>query len=777
MQKVLKLSVHQLVDFLLREGDIDNRVFNRSTMQEGSRIHQSFQSSQASNYAAEYYLKQTFVVEDIVIELEGRADGVIKKKNGDYVIDEIKTTVADLNEFRIQNYQWHLGQAKCYALMFLMENDLESIEVRLTYIRQGKEKDRLIDKTKYNKSELEQYVYDLLEEYLSFYRLIEKHIDERNASIKNLRFPFPNYRQGQKELAKYCFGVAKNGGKFYCEAPTGIGKTVSVLYPYITSLSDNQNGKIFYLTAKNTGKETAYNTIEILKDKGLDLKNIIITAKEKICPFKDRNCNPDECPLAKGYYSKINNVIKYCLTNYSTYDLNFINTISQDNQICPFEFELDLSLYCDAIICDYNYLFDPISYLKRYFDEDSSNTLVLVDEAHNLVERSKAMYSASLSLKTLNEARKSVRHIKHLRLKRALSLLKKIFEIEKGESGSNVILEKISDEALGNLIHFTDIYQETSKEENDIITKELTNLNIEIHRFIRIQEFYNENYILYAYFFSDNVEIRLVCLDASKYIKEISSTVKATTFFSGTLSPMSYYISMLGGDIDKDARLKLPSPFPLRNLKIIIAPKVSIKYKNRSSSYYEVYRYINSFVGAKKGNYFIYCPSYEYLETIAQLFSNSPYRIYTQTKEMLDSDKTAFLNNFQLEPKETTIGFVVIGGAFGEGVDLVSDRLIGAVIIGVGLPRINFESDCGAEYFAKLGYDGYSFAYTNPGLNKVFQAVGRVIRSEEDRGAVLLIDERYLYKNYREMFKEEWKYYDVATTSQDVSEILNKFYK
>ena len=439
MDQSLRLSVHQLVDFLLRSGDIDNRVFNRSSMNEGSRLHSEYQGKQSSNYMAEYPLAVNLNVDGIDILLEGRADGIIKRNDG-YVIDEIKTTVEDLKVFHDNNLEWHLGQAKCYAYMFAKLNNLDYMSVKLTYIRQGKEKEQFIDSYYFNFLELEQFVLDLINDYLEFYNIIFQKINARNESIKTLEFPFKNYRKGQRELAKYAYAVTKKNKKLFVEAPTGIGKTISTVFPFIKALNDDEKSKIFYLTAKTSGKEAAHQAVRILKEKWLSLSDIIITAKDKICFCKGKACNPDECPYTKQYYDKIQTVLRYALLNYDDFVLSLITQIAYENQICPFEFELDLSLFMDMIICDYNYLFDPISYMKRYFDEDASHYLALVDEAHNLVDRSRDMYSASLSYSNFKEARKSVRHSKLHKLKLALSKMNKMFkEYQDVEDGNHIV--------------------------------------------------------------------------------------------------------------------------------------------------------------------------------------------------------------------------------------------------------------------------------------------------------------------------------------------------
>ena len=775
MEKSLRLSVHQLVDFLLRSGDIDNRVFNRSSMTEGSRLHTEYQGRQSSNYMSEYPLAVALNVDEIDILLEGRADGIIKKNDGSYVIDEIKTTVEELEKFHQDNLEWHLGQAKCYAYMFAKSNDLEYIGIKLTYIRQGKEKEQFIDSYVFNYLELEQFVLDLINEFLEFYNIIFKKLEKRNQTIDSLAFPFKKYRQGQRELAKYCYAVAKKGTRLFVEAPTGIGKTISTVFPFIKALKDDDKAKIFYLTAKTSGKEAAHQAVKIMKENGLSLSDIIITAKDKICFCKGQACNPDECPHTKGYYDKIQTVLRYAILTYDDFDLNIITQLAYENQICPFEFELDLSLFMDVIICDYNYMFDPISYMKRYFDEDSSHYLALVDEAHNLVDRSRDMYSASLSYETFKEARKSVRHSKLHKMKLALSKMNKMFKEYQDEEDGNHIVSSFYDYTYKTISSFITTMQDVNKNENKEMSKELLSYYLEVNRFARMLEFVNKNYLCYFTKEKDNITLNLSCLDASIYLGSCLNRIQGSVLFSATLSPMDYYVNTLGGD-EKDAQLILPSPFPKENLKIIIAPNVSIRYKNRDTSYQKVADYIASFIKNKVGNYFIFLPSYEYLHNLMPYIHIDDIDIYEQDREMSDEEREAFLLNFKPNPQKTALGFVIVGGAFGEGIDLVSDRLIGAVIVGIGMPKINFVSDQIDKYYDELGLSGYNYAYLNPGMNKIMQALGRVIRSEDDKGAVLLIDERYLNNEYRDLFKAEWRTYEVAFSPDEVSDICQHFF-
>ncbi len=777
MDDFLQLSVHQLVDFLLRTGDIDSRIFNSSSMQEGSRLHAAYQAIQKNNYLSEYALSFKTAIDEVQIELIGRADGIIVNNNTDYTIDEIKTTVVELQQFRDQNFEWHIGQAKCYAFMFAEERNLSKINVRLTYIRQGKEKEKLKEEYCFTYTELKQFVFTLLDDYLNFYKIILRKNEERNDSIKQISFPFGKFRTGQRELAKYCYGITRNGGRLFCEAPTGIGKTMSTLFPFIKAMSEDDKSKIFYLTAKTSGRESAMNAIAILKTRGLVANNIEITAKDKICFCKGKSCNPDECPYAKNYYSKIQQIIRYAILNYTTFDYQTIVDLANEHEVCPFELELDLSLFNDIIVCDYNYLFHPISYMKRFFDEDSSHYLALVDEAHNLVDRSRDMYSAHICSTSLSKARKSIRHSSCNKLKNQLAKMQKMFNsYEDNFPLGKSIVDNFADESYKIMQRFIINMQLILKEESKEVTREVLDFYLDVHQFMKISEYYSERYLSYINIENDDVILNLFCKDCSVYLNRITSKLKGTIFFSATFSPLKYFVNTLGGDITTDSQLVLSSPFPKENLKIMIAPKVSIKYKDRDASISEVREYIKSFISEKVGNYFVYVPSYEYLDKLTDDIEIDGADIFIQTKEMTDIEKEDFLLNFESNPVKTCVGFLVIGGTFSEGIDLVSDRLIGAVVVGIGLPKINFESDQIAEFFDEKDLPGKDYAYLNPGMNKVMQAVGRVIRSETDKGAVLLVDDRYLLQQYRDLFKVEWSEYEVVFSPKEVEEILSIFF-
>lgn len=773
MEKRLSLSVHQLVDFLLRTGDIDNRVYNKTTMSEGSKIHSFHQSKQKGNYIPEFYLKETFYVEDFEVSLEGRTDGVIL---GDTVtIDEIKSTISPLEEYHESQKEWHLGQAKCYALMYAHLYHLDEINIQLTYIHQI-ENTKMTKEYSYKVSALEEDIKNLIADYISFYRLIFARTEKRNASCKDLKFPFPKFRTGQKILSKYAYGIAKNGGVLFAEAPTGIGKTMSTLYPFVRSFADEENEKIFYLTAKNSGRTMAFEATKLLLESGLEASAIMITAKDKICLCPGKGCNPDECPFAKDYYTHIRKVIIDSIKNYSLFSSEQITEIAKQYAVCPFELSLDLSLYVDIIICDYNYLFDPMVYLKRYFDEDASKMIALIDESHNLVDRGREMYSASFSTFSFAKAKKAVRHLEHKKIKNAIKRISKMFNRYEWMPVGEHIIDYLEDTDIAGINAYLLASSDVNKHHHSAINDDFTDFFFELNKFSKLYESFDSSSTLYVTKTPQGeVKISLYCVDPRVHINRSLNKVKSKIIFSATLSPSEYYIDLLGG-IKSDPLLRLPSPFPKENLDLIVAPTVSIRYKNREQTYQEVANYIETLVNAHVGNYFVYTPSYEYLEMITPYLKDKNINLIVQERDMSEIDKTQFLSCFVDKPTKTTVGLAVVGGAFGEGIDLVAERLIGVVVIGVGIPQICFERNLIRKYFDDTCKKGYSYAYLYPGINKVMQAVGRVIRSEKDRGVALLIDDRYLSNAYKEIFSNEWSHYKVATSPKDVKVEVENFW-
>ncbi|MBQ7243214.1 MAG: ATP-dependent DNA helicase [Bacilli bacterium] len=779
MQKrYLSLSVHELVDPILREGDIDDRVYNQETMAAGSRLHSLYQSKQNSDYLSEVYLAKRIEIEEGVISLSGRADGIIL--GGAYpVIDEIKTTVMPVAQFAQEQEAWHLGQAICYAYMYLCMQGGEKAGVRLTYFHQINTDDKLIRDFVYSFSELEEAVEGYCREYLSFLSLTFLHAKERDEAAKTLAFPYKAFRKGQRELARYVYGVAQRGGELFVEAPTGTGKTMSTLYPAVKAYREGRVDKVFYLTAKNTGAQSASAAAKDIRDAGLPLWDVSLLAKEKICFNPGRQCNPDECPFAKGYFGKARKAIKEALSSNRRFDVEFIKDHCFSHALCPFEFQLDLSNHCDLIVADYNYFFDPIVKLERYFSDeaDASTFLVLIDEAHNVLDRGRDMYSSTLSKSLVLDAKKSLKGDKYKGLRKSLSNLAKAFdEYEELGLGAHDV-EKPDQAILKGINNLKALLQRASKKGGLPLSDEYRAFSREANRFYRLaEEHFDATYRCYAETKRKDVFFRMLCVDPSKKIASSVKKAKGAVLFSATLSPIDYYMDATIGGVDHPYLL-LTSPFPRQNLDLMVAPKVSVRYKDRAASYPEVAKYLRRFVEAKMGNYFLYFPSYEYMEAILPLLDFGEAEVLAQQRQMTPAQRESFLAEFSPNPDHTKVGLLILGGAFSEGIDLVDDRLIGVAVVGVGMPQIGKENDLIRAYHDRLSGNGFAYAYMDPGMNKVLQAVGRLIRSETDRGAVLLLDDRYLQEEYRSLFQRLYPDYDVVLSPEEVSDNLAHFHR
>lgn len=774
--KIVNISTHGLVDFLLRRGNIDNRVYNKSSMAEGTRIHLRYQQMQNGKYLSEQELSCSLEFEDYTFIISGRADGIILGNNYP-IIDEIKSTVADLNEFYNEQKDWHLGQAKLYAYMYAKEKRLDLIGVRLTYISQKDEDDKLILNFKYDFLELEEFVFDLITQYMLFYSQIDSHMEERMVSSCNLEFPYKEYRKGQRELAKYVYGTIINDDTLFIEAPTGIGKTMSTLFPAVKTFSCSNTEKIFYLSAKKVAKDVAFEASKILIEKGLKARCIKLSSKEKMCATGHGHCNPDECPFAIGYYNNIKDVLNEIINKEVIIDETVINEYSMKYTMCPFELQLDTSLFCDIIICDYNYVFDPLVYLKRYFDDTKTNYVALIDETHNLVDRSRNMYSSSLSLKMLINLKYNFKRVKHPKFKRALK--KAILHLENFKDEENIVM--VNDDFDGS---FYSILNQIFKQGQDILKNYQNSVNEEflevfrnVNEFLKISEFISSDFKLYYERKDGDIIANIRCVDSSKLIAKTLKKLKSSIFFSATLTPIDYYVKCLGGNDDTPV-IKLESPFPSEHLLTLVRNDISTRYRDREYSYKEIARTIESVINKRKGNYLVFFSSYQYLDNVYNhLELSSEIHCIKQTRDMTDEEREEFLSHFVLIPNKTTLGLAVLGGVFSEGIDLVSDKLIGSIIVGVGLPQINFENDLIKNHYDEQEMNGYDYAYVNPGITKIIQAAGRVIRSEKDVGVVVFIDERYMYNKYRNILNKQYKNCYYVSSTNEIERKLTTFWK
>lgn len=772
-KSIIKISVRSLVEFILRSGNLDNRrsvSADKEAMQKGSKIHRKIQKQMKTSYRAEVPLKWDEEYDHFIIRVEGRADGIIEEEERT-AIDEIKGVYMDL-QYLEEPVGVHKAQAMCYAYFYASQAKLDKIEVQMTYCQIETEEIKRFTET-FTLYYLKKWFQNLMTEYYKWAEFQYKHRIERKESMEGLEFPYP-YRAGQKELVSGVYHTILTEKQLFIQAPTGIGKTMAAVFPAVRAVGAGYGDKIFYLTAKTITRTVAEEAFAILKEKGLSYKNLSITAKEKLCFFEEAECNPEKCPYAKGHFDRVNDAVFEILNEKDTYVREDLLEQAQKYQVCPYEMCLDIATWVDAVICDYNYVFDPKVHLKRFFgDGVKGDYLFLIDEAHNLVERGRKMYSARLCKEDFQETGKLVKG-HSIKLGKLLNRCSKLMLEYKRECDDYQILENIGGLSmqLMNLLGEMENFLEQEHEEK--VQKAVLDFSFEVRHFLNMYELTDDNYVIYTHYGEEGkFLLTLFCVNPKKNLQECLNKGKSAVFFSGTFLPLPYYRSLFSTRED-DYAICASSPFPRENLKLLVAGDVSSKYTRRDMSEYEkMAEYILQMVLGKQGNYLVFFPSYRMMEDICEVFAEKMEKagldaecIY-QTGNMSEADREEFLERFEESQGRTLIGFCVMGGIFSEGIDLAGKKLIGAAIVGTGLPQVGSEREILKGYYDEKGHNmGFEYAYRYPGMNKVLQAAGRVIRTKEDKGVVLLLDERFLQRMYLDLFPAEWYGYEVCTVSR-----------
>lgn len=775
----IRISVRNLVEFIFRSGDIDNRIgkgAQKEAMQEGSRMHRKIQGRMGMEYRAEVPLKLEVPQEQYVLALEGRADGIITNADG-VTVDEIKCMYTDVTRFEEPIFV-HKAQAMCYAYIYALQNGLDQISVQLTYCDLDTEEICRFEEA-FSFFWLERWFQDMMEAYRKWTDFQFAWRKIRQTSIQTLEFPFP-YREGQYKLVGDVYRTIHRKKILFIQAPTGTGKTISTLFPAIRAVGENLGDKIFYLTAKTITRTVAKDTCDLLKAKGYRGKVIVLTAKEKMCPCEEMDCNPSNCLRAKGHYDRVNDAVYDLITTEEDFTRERMLAQAEKYQVCPFEMSLDASLYADIIICDYNYVFDPNVYLKRFFsEEEKGDYIFLVDEAHNLVERGREMYSAVLVKEEILTVKKLVRG-KDRKLEAALEKCNRQMLEWKRECETYTIYESIGAFAfsLMRLMSLLDIFLQSRGEMPE--RKEVTEFYLNLRHFMNMFERVDENYVLYSDFDeTDRFCLHLYCVNPSVNLQECLERGKSTIFFSATLLPVNYYKNLLSLKKDNYA-VYADSAFREEQRLLFIGRDVSSLYTRRTlGEFHRIALYIQQVLRAKKGNYLIFFPSYRFMEDVYEQFlavNEQEADCMMQSGNMNEADREEFIQEFSNPRGKSLAAFCVLGGIFSEGIDLKEDLLIGVLIVGTGLPQICNQREILKEYYQEENGQGFDYAYQYPGMNKVLQAAGRVIRTASDRGIIGLLDDRFLRSDYRQLFPREWSQYEVHTLDS-LPEALEAFWK
>ena len=823
----LHTSVRNLVEFILRGGDIDNRSGRMITdaMMEGSKIHRKIQRSMGEDYQAEVPLALTIEAEEYMLVIEGRADGIaygeFPNQNSEkeaytqdtflddrtgkseemVYIDEIKGVYRNVATMEAPVYV-HKAQAMCYAYIYALQNHLDQIGVQMTYCNLDTEDVKLFQEV-FAWDALADWFGNLIAEYRKWADWQIMWRRKRQESIQNLEFPYP-YREGQRKLVGDVYRTIRRGKNLFLQAPTGVGKTISTIFPAVKAVGEELADRIFYLTAKTITATVAKETFGLLREQGYQAKIIQLTAKEKLClcgntaieqeaadqdnPYPDfpqikLECNPQNCPYAKGHFDRVNDAVFELLQASDLFTREEILAQARKHRVCPFELSLDVATWCDNILCDYNYVFDPNVYLKRFFQDSSKEKyLFLVDEAHNLVDRSREMYSATLYKEDILAVKKIMKPHNQA-IARTLDKCNKAMLDFKRECENYSVCESVGVLTfyLMRLVSQMEEFFEKPREFPD--KKKVLDFYFELRNFVNIYDLVDENYVIYDEMQEDGrFMIKLFCVDPSKNLQKCIDKSVSTIFFSATLLPINYYKRLLSTKEDNYA-IYAQSTFDETQRLLAFGRDVSTKYTRRGPAEYEkIARYIRAAIRSKKGNYMVFFPSYKMMQDVYDVFvrveresdtrngvavSDEPniaeepleesLTIIMQHSNMNEAEREEFLQAFEQEDGGTLVAFCVMGGIFGEGIDLKNDRLIGAVVVGTGLPQISNEREILKQYYDKQGLSGFDYAFRYPGINKVLQAAGRVIRTQEDRGIIVLLDERFLQSDYNALYPREWK--------------------
>ena len=775
---VIRISVRNLVEFILRSGDLDSTrgSMDKEAMLKGSRIHRKIQKQMGSGYRPEVSLKKETEYEDLIILVEGRADGIFSEQEETY-IDEIKGIYGKLEHLE-EPVPVHRAQAMCYAWIQADKEELEEIGIQMTYANLDTEEIRRFRETISRKT-LEIWYQNLLDEYHKWVSYQNAWRVKRNASMEHLEFPFP-YRDGQRKMVSSVYHTISAGRQIFIQAPTGIGKTMSTVFPAVRAMGEGKGETLFYLTAKTITRTVAEEAFTILQKNGLLFKVITITAKEKLCFCEKTECNPSSCPYARGHFDRVNDAVYELWTQEQVYDRETLKAHAEKWQVCPFEMCLDLAIWADGIICDYNYVFDPNVHLKRFFGENVSGKYIfLIDEAHNLVERGREMYSVAICKEDILEIKKLVKPYSPALAHALERTNRQLLELKK-ECTGYCEMEYPAGISLSLMTVQGELDKLLEEPPNKEVVDGILDFYFCVRDFLNISELLDDNYVVYTEQGEDGkFRLKLFCVNPAGNLEGYLNKGISTVFFSATLLPMNYYRGLLSTRND-DYGIYVPSPFDRKKRCILTASDVSSRYTRRNyEEYHRIAEYIARMVWQKQGNYMVFFPSYKMMEDVYQVyeqeFSVDWVTCILQTPSMNEKDREMFLEEFH-EKDRTLLGFCIMGGIFSEGIDLMGDRLIGAVIVGTGLPQMGTEREILRAYYDKRGENGFDYAYRYPGMNKVLQAAGRVIRTKDDTGAILLLDERFTGLDYRNLFPVEWsdrKRCRIDTVEEQLREFWN----
>jgi Rad3-related DNA helicase len=776
---VCRIDVRAFAEYLCRAGDLGQAAPAGPSAREGAKAHRELQAGAAKArgleaYRAEVPLARTFPGERLDLELSGRADGVYEAE-GLVRVEEIKSTRRPLDGLAADGIPAHRVQLELYGWLLCLEEGREAVGLDLVYVRRADGGVRTFPSVR-TRAELDAAYAPAVAAYLAWLDGHEGCRLDLAAELEAWRFPFPAFRAGQREAASFVFRAVRDRKVLFLEAPTGLGKTAAVLYPALKALGRGFGAKVFFLTAKNSGAAAAEAALAAFGADLPHLRWISLTAKAKICFLAGDGaaareagaaggefrppCDPALCPYARGYYGKLAAAERE-LFAYTAFDRARIEALARRHEVCPFELSLDLSVHCDAVVGDYNYAFDSAAKLKRFFAFGRTDYVLLVDEAHNLVERARSMFSAALSKRRVLVVRRAAAPAEKpvlSALNAALLAARKAYAAESEATGNRPAVALrvpagVAEAAAAAVDGF-----DARLEAGAVLSPAVLDLYWDLARAGSVLDRYDAGYRTVVDAASGGFELDFRCVDPAPQLEAVLADQRAAVLFSGTLAPERYFVRLVAPNLKPDF-VSLPSPFAPDACARYRRDGLSTRWKDRGPNAAAYAAFLLEVFAAAPGNLIVFSPSFAFQDALLAELAAAGWPgagLAVQPPQLSAEGRERFLAAFA-PGSAGARGFAVLGGSFAESVDLVGDRLVGAVVFGVGLPQVNVLNDAYRDYFESACGDGYRWAYLYPGLNRVLQAAGRVIRSESDRGFVCLVDERWADGDYRRLLPEDWE--------------------
>jgi Rad3-related DNA helicase len=737
--------VRALCEFTAKQGDLDLRFTPSPTAQEGIAGHAVVAARRGDNYQSEVALEGDWGP----LHVRGRADGYDPDQN---LIEEVKTHRGLFTSIPDNHRHLHWAQLRVYGHLMCQKLQMGQVNLALVYFDIGSQQETVLRETR-TRAELAAIFDGLCARFLAWAEQELRHRAARDAALAALRFPHADFRPGQRQLAEAVFRANAAKRCLLAQAPTGIGKTIGTLFPLLKATPSHGIDKLFFLAAKTPGRRLALDAAATLKAGGtLPLRVLELTARDKACEHPDKACHGDSCPLARGFYDRLP-AARAAALDAPLLDRESLRTIGLAHEVCPYYLGSEMARWSDVVVGDYNYWFDGGAMLYALALANGWRVSVLADEAHNLVARARGMYTATLDRAALRAARAVAGPALH----KPLDKVKRAWtEVSKAAPLPYQVLAELPQKLINAL-----------QEAGSAITEQLANFPaplepalqdfyFEALAFQRLAESFGEHSILdLARLNERDTQLCIRNVVPAPFLAPRFGFAHSTTLFSATLSPWNYFADLLGMPADT-AWVDVESPFVASQLQVAVARGISTRYQHRQASLEPIANLMARQYEGAPGNYLAFFSSFDYLEQAADAFAARHPEVpaWRQARRMSELERAAFLDRFVEGGRG--IGFAVLGGAFGEGVDLPGERLIGAFVATLGLPQVNPVNEQLRQRMQAMFGAGYDYTYLYPGIQKVVQAAGRVIRTEQDRGTVWLIDDRFARPDVLELLPAWW---------------------